>query len=91
MRSLSAPDKFKGSLSAATVAEIIARGLRAVWPVAELTLAPIADGGEGFAETLCHALGGEWMRLPVQDPSGRTVEGRFAWAATGRGVRAAQP
>ncbi len=79
MRILVAPDKFKGSLSAAAVAETIARGWRSVWPEAETTLAPIADGGEGFAEALCQALGGEWIRLPVQDPIGRTVEGRFAW------------
>jgi glycerate kinase len=82
MRILVAPDKFKGSLSASVVAETIARGLRAVWPEADVTCAPIADGGEGFAEALCQALGGEWIRLPVQDPIGREVEGRFAWVET---------
>ncbi|MHA3771694.1 glycerate kinase [Verrucomicrobiota bacterium sgz303538] len=84
MRILVAPDKFKGSLSAATVAETIARGWKTVWPDSEITLAPIADGGEGFAEALCQALGGEWVRLPVQDPIGRTVEGRFAWVEEGK-------
>jgi glycerate kinase len=79
MRILVAPDKFKGSLSAVAAAEAIARGWREAWPETNASLAPIADGGEGFAESLCRALDGEWVTLPVQDPIGRTVEGRFAW------------
>jgi glycerate kinase len=79
MRILVAPDKFKGSLSAVAAAEAIARGWRSVDPQAEITLAPIADGGEGFAEALCLAMGGKWITRRVQDPLGREVEGRFAW------------
>jgi glycerate kinase len=79
MRVLIAPDKFKGSLSAAAAAEAIARGWRAAWPEAEIALAPIADGGEGFAEALCTALGGEWVEMPARDPLGRTVPARYAW------------
>src|SRR5260221_670731 len=45
MRVVVAPDKFKGSLSAAEAAEAIGRGLRAAG--ADIDLAPIA-GGEGM-------------------------------------------
>jgi glycerate kinase len=79
MKVLVAPDKFKGSLSAAAAAEAIARGWRQGWPECDVELAPIADGGEGFAEIFQQALGAEWVRLEVQDPLGRPVQGRYAW------------
>jgi glycerate kinase len=79
MRILIAPDKFKGSLSAPAAAEAIARGLRAVWPDAQLDLAPIADGGEGFAESLAVALGAEWVKVASEDAIGRPIEARYAW------------
>jgi glycerate kinase len=79
MRLLIAPDKFKGSLTAVVAAEAIARGWRAVFPQDETQVAPIADGGEGFAEALCVALGGEWVECPARDPIGREIKARYAW------------
>lgn len=79
MKVLVAPDKFKGSLSAAAAAEAIARGWRHGWPECDVELAPIADGGEGFAEIFHQALGAEWTRLEVHDPLGRPVQARYAW------------
>ena len=49
---LIAPDKFKGSLSAAAVAAAIGEGLKRVWPDADLRLRPMADGGEGTLDAL---------------------------------------
>lgn len=79
MKVLIAPDKFKGSLSAVAAAGAISRGVRAVWPGAQVQIAPIADGGEGFAEAMCHALSGEWVKLTAHDPLGREVQARYAW------------
>ena len=79
MKILVAPDKFKGSLSAIAAAAAITRGLRAIWPDAEISTAPIADGGEGFAEALCHALGGIWVETRALDPIGREVSTRYGW------------
>jgi len=76
---LVAPDKFKGSLSAVAVAEAISAGFRQVWPEVEITHAPIADGGEGFADALRDALGGEWVTTRALDPIGREVDARYAW------------
>lgn len=84
MRILVAPDKFKGSISAAAAAEAIARGWKRASPRDEIELAPIADGGEGFAETLCGALGGEWVPCDAFDPIGRKVTARYAWIAARR-------
>jgi glycerate kinase len=53
--------------------------MRAVWPDAELDIAPIADGGEGFAESLKVALGGEWVTLRSSDALGRAIDARYAW------------
>jgi glycerate kinase len=79
MRILVAPDKFKGSISAAAAAEAIARGWQRALPEDTLDLAPIADGGEGFAETLCRALNGEWIVMEALDPIGRLVPARYTW------------
>jgi glycerate kinase len=76
---LVAPDKFKGSLSAAAAAEAIASGFARAWPAAEISRLPIADGGEGFAEAFCAALGGEWIVTGALDPIGREVEARYVW------------
>jgi glycerate kinase len=84
MKILVAPDKFKGSLTAVEAAAAITRGLRAVWPDAEITSAPIADGGEGFAESLGQALGGTWVETRALDPIGREVPARYVWVEAER-------
>lgn len=75
MKVLIAPDKFKGSLSAPDVVETIWESLGDAFEVHGL---PIADGGEGTSEAICHALSGDWVTCLVQDPLGRTVEAGYA-------------
>lgn len=75
---LVAPDKFKGTLSAAEIAAAIAAGLGG-----ECDLCPIADGGEGTAAILLGARGGEWREAPATDPLGRPVDARFALLGDG--------
>src|SRR5205823_13278259 len=80
MRVLIAPDKFKGSLSAAQAAAALPEG----WPVdkpLEIERLPVADDGEGTAEAIHDALAGRWITLAVRDPIGRIVEGRYALVA----------
>ena len=81
MRILVAPDKFKGSLGAAEVAGHIAAALRDGLPHADIRILPIADGGEGTAQIICDARGGEWIRTRAHDALGREIEARFAWIA----------
>jgi glycerate kinase len=81
MRVLIAPDKFKGSLTAAEAAAALAEGWRQGWPKdkpLEIECLPVADGGEGTAEAIHDALAGRWIELAVHDPIGRIVEGRYA-------------
>jgi glycerate kinase len=79
MRILIAPDKFKGSLSAQQVAENIALGIRDVIPDAQIEIAPVADGGEGTAEVICKARGGEWVTCHAHGPLGNPIEARYVW------------
>jgi glycerate 2-kinase len=68
-----APDSFKGSLTAAEVADAVAGGLRRVWPDAHITLLPLSDGGEGWVETILTAAGGRLATESVTGPLGAPV------------------
>ena len=78
MRILIAPDKFKGSLTAAQAAGVIRRGVERALPRARCRELPMADGGEGTAEALCAATGGEWVTAPAHDPLGRRILAGYA-------------
>jgi glycerate 2-kinase len=81
---LCCPDSLKGVLSARDAAAALAAGIvRAGLDADEL---PLADGGEGTAEVLFAALGGEWYQAEVEDPLGRLVEARFLRLPDGRAV-----
>lgn len=76
VRVLVAPDSFKGTLSASTVAAAVGRGLASVG--VQVDECPVADGGEGTADVLLAALGGRLETRTVTDPLGRTIEASFA-------------
>ena len=52
MKIVVAMDSFKGSLSAAEACGAVRRGLREADAALDVRTAPLADGGEGTAETL---------------------------------------
>ncbi len=87
-RFLIAPDKFKGSLSASEAAAAMAEGLRRNRPDAEIDLCPIADGGEGFMETLAATLKGRWISCPAVDALNRPIDSRYVLAETAHGPTA---
>lgn len=60
---LLSPDKFKGSLSAAGVADALARGIADVAPDWVCVRAPIADGGDGTVDA---AVAAGWERVAVE-------------------------
>ena len=83
MRIIVAPDSFKGSLSARGAARAMARGIRQVFPEAEVIEIPIADGGEGTVEALVAATGGVLRQTTVRGPLGEPVDA--AWGVLGDG------
>ncbi|WP_205696552.1 glycerate kinase [Conexibacter sp. SYSU D00693] len=74
---LVAPDSFKGTLRATEVASAIGRGLERAG-LHPPDLCPIADGGDGTAEVLLLAMGGEVRAAPATDPLDRPLKAGFA-------------
>lgn len=69
-----ASDSFKGSVTSAAIAECAEVAVHKVFPDCEVVKIPVGDGGEGTAETLIAALGGEVVSCTVHDPLMRPVE-----------------
>jgi glycerate kinase len=85
-RVLIAPQSFKGSADAVTVAAAIAQGVRAVWPEAVIVELPLADGGEGTVRALVRATGGQLRHARVSDPLLRDIDAE--WGTLGDGTTA---
>lgn len=75
MRVAASPASLKGALGAAAAAAALAEGFRRRG--VEAIEVPVADGGEGTADVLAAALGGEWRAATVSDPLGRPVRARY--------------
>ncbi|HEY4398106.1 MAG TPA: glycerate kinase [Acidimicrobiia bacterium] len=79
-----APDKFRGSLSAAAAADAMAAGIEAAgFTVRRI---PVADGGEGTLDALIAARGGSIRSATVTGPLGEPVEAEWALLPDGTGV-----
>ncbi|WP_062214396.1 glycerate kinase [Streptomyces sp. NBRC 109706] len=76
-RVLIAADKFKGSLTAAEVAEHVTAGIRQIRPEVTVTALPVADGGDGTVDA---AVAGGFTPVDVEatGPLGTPVAARFA-------------
>lgn len=80
MRVIVAPQALKGSLGASETGQAIAQGVRQVYPEAEITLVPVADGGEGTTLALVEATAGRLVEHEVSGPLGepvRAISGRI--------------
>jgi len=70
MRVLLAPDGFGGLLSPQSAAAAMAAGWRAGARHDEVVVAPLADGGPGFVDTMHASLGGRLLPVVVHGPWG---------------------
>ena len=75
-RVLLAIDSFKGSVSSAKAEESVTKGIYRVWPDAEVSALPLADGGEGTLDAVA-ACGGELVTSEVAGPLGERVPARM--------------
>ena len=75
-RVLLAIDSFKGSVSSAQAESAVVEGVRRVWPDAEVSTLPLADGGEGTLDAVA-ACGGEIVTCEVAGPLGDRVSARM--------------
>jgi glycerate kinase len=79
-----APNAFKGSLSASQAAAAMARGVREVFPQAEVFEVPVADGGDGTVEALVSANHGTYLSAEVEGPLGDPVQATYGLIDEGR-------
>lgn len=77
MRIVVAPDKFKGCLTAAGVAQALADGLCSGPAEMSVTLLPVADGGDGTVAAAL-AAGYREVRVEVAGPTGAPVAAPYA-------------
>lgn len=75
-RVLLAIDSFKGSVSSSQAESAVAGGVRRVWPDAQVSALPLADGGEGTLDAVA-ACGGEIVTCEVTGPLGKRVAARM--------------
>ena len=77
-------DSFKGCLSSAEVEAAAEEGVRSVYPDCSTFCIPIADGGEGWLNSLLPELGSSIHRLSVHGPLMDLVFARYGITKDGR-------
>lgn len=77
MRILVAMDAFKGSMSSLEAGKAAEEGIRKADGSAQVEVWPLADGGEGTAETIILGLGGKIIRTTVTGPLGMPVSASY--------------
>lgn len=77
MKVVVAIDSFKGSLSSMEAGTAVAEGIYRADKDAEVTVRPLADGGEGTVEALTAGMNGRIESVKVTGPLGNTVEASY--------------
>lgn len=77
MKIVVAPDSFKECLSARQVALAMSSAILEIYPNAEVTVIPLADGGEGTLDVLVGPIGAHIETVSVHDPLGRRINARY--------------
>lgn len=83
-RIVAAPDSFKGSLTAREVAEAMEAGINRFDNSVKVVKVPMADGGEGTAQSMVDATGGRIISVTVKGPMGNEVEAFYGILGDGR-------
>ena len=77
MKIVIAIDSFKGSISSIEAGTAVSKGIYRVFPDAEISIYPLADGGEGTVNALVNGLGGTFRNVFVSDPLGREISAEY--------------
>lgn len=70
-------DSFKGSMSSMEAGNAAKEGIKKAHPDADVTVRPLADGGEGTTDALIEGLGGNKIELSVTGPMGNPVNAYY--------------
>ncbi len=71
-------DSLKGSLSSIEAGQAAKEGIQRVYPQANVTVCPLADGGEGTVEALAGGTGGQIRKTEVTGPLGEKTICKYA-------------
>ena len=77
MKVVAAIDSLKGSLTSLEAGQAVKEGVLRVYPEAQVSVRPLADGGEGTVEALVMGMRGRTERVRVTGPLGRPVEAAY--------------
>lgn len=77
MKVIVVPSGFKECLSSEEVGEAIKSGVERIDEAGEVTVIPMVDGGEGFAETIVKLKEGKLINAKVTGPVGKCVDAHF--------------
>ncbi|MBC2606801.1 glycerate kinase family protein [Pelagicoccus albus] len=75
-------DKFKDALTAHEVCLAASQALQAAKPDWQISTSPLADGGDGFCDTLTQFCEGEFRQTNVTGPLGQATRARYGLVAT---------
>lgn len=84
MKIVVAIDSMKGSLSSMEGGMAIKEGILRAMPDAQVTVMPLADGGEGTTEALTRGLGGRRISVTVTGPDGNPVTANYGYLEESR-------
>jgi len=84
MRIVVAAQAFKGTLSSISACQAIADGLLLAWPSANITISPMADGGDGTLETLTNSTHGIYHTTTATNPHGDAISATWSTMGGGR-------
>jgi len=70
-------DSFKGCLTSAEANQAATEGILSQVPEAEVIQIPVSDGGEGWLEAVCPAMGGKLVDVSVRDPLMRPIVAQY--------------
>ena len=83
MKIVIAPDKFKGSLTASEVCDIVQSELLSRSREFDIITLPLADGGEGTCELLTELSNGRIIEVDVLDPLHRKIKSSYGISGDG--------
>lgn len=78
------PNTFKGAISADKAASLIKSSLLHFYTPAELTMLPIADGGDGTLPILAKYFEADLIKYPTIDALGNRLEAFYGWSENSR-------
>jgi len=77
MKAVVAMDSFKGSMTSLEAGNAVKDGILSACPSAEVTVIPLADGGEGTIDAIAPFVGGVVRSVTVTGPLGAPVEASY--------------